>query len=102
MKVARAFDVFRKLGMRHMCVVDYEGMLVGFIKRKDLMTFRLSDNIRLHKAEALLRGWADRWRAKKALERAGLGPAPAAPKPTTTPVPDQADSVGALLPGAAP
>ena len=67
-KVARAFDVFRKLGMRHMCVVDNAGMLAGIITRKDLMTFRLSDNIRMHKAEALLRGWANRWRAQQALK----------------------------------
>ena len=32
------------------------------------MTFRLSDNIRMHKAEALLRGWANRWRAQQALK----------------------------------
>ena len=64
-KVARAFDVFRKLGMRHMCVTDSEGILVGILTRKDLMTFRLADNIRLHKAEALLRGWADRWKKKQ-------------------------------------
>ena len=67
-KVARAFDVFRKLGMRHMCVTDNEGMLVGMITRKDLMTFRLADNIRVHKAEAQLRGFINRWRAKKALD----------------------------------
>ena len=100
-KVARAFDVFRKLGMRHMCVVDNEGMLVGIITRKDLMTFRLSDNIRLHKAQALLRGWANRWRAKQALIKAGLRPAVAS-KQTVMPVADQADTIGTLLPGAAP
>jgi CBS domain-containing protein len=45
-KVARAFDVFRKLGMRHMTVIDSEGMLVGILTRKDLMTYKLADNIR--------------------------------------------------------
>ena len=62
-KVARAFELFRKLGMRHLCVCDNDGILVGIITRKDLMTFKLADNIRLHKAEAMLRGWANRWRA---------------------------------------
>lgn len=67
MKVARAFEIFRKLGMRHLCVTSNTGNLVGIITRKDLMTFRLSDNIRLHKAEAMLRGWAGRWRAAQAI-----------------------------------
>jgi chloride channel 7 len=109
-KVARAFDVFRKLGMRHMCVTDNEGMLVGIITRKDLMTFRLADNIRLHKAEALLRGWANRWRAKKALDptmswtRAGRAKiaeqaANGAPVPKTPPA--STETVG-LLPGTTP
>ena len=45
-KVARAFELFRKLGMRHLCVVDNQGILVGIVTRKDLMTFSLGDNIR--------------------------------------------------------
>jgi CBS domain-containing protein len=45
-KVARAFELFRKLGMRHLCVVDNQGILVGIVTRKDLMTFSLEDNIR--------------------------------------------------------
>ncbi len=64
-KVARAFELFRKMGMRHLCVCDIDGILVGLITRKNLMTFELADNIRLHKAEAMLRGWASRWRAAR-------------------------------------
>ena len=68
-KVARAFDLFRKMGMRHLCVCDNEGMLVGIITRKDLMTYRLADNIRLYKAEAMILGWVQRWRDRKAKRR---------------------------------
>jgi CBS domain-containing protein len=64
-KVARAFELFRKMGMRHLCVCDIDGILVGMITRKNLMTFELADNIRLHKAEAMLRGWVNRWRAAR-------------------------------------
>ena len=39
-------ELFRKLGMRHLCVVDNQGILVGIVTRKDLMTFSLEDNIR--------------------------------------------------------
>jgi CBS domain-containing protein len=53
--VARAFEIYRKLGMRHMCVVDQHGMLVGMLTRKDLMTFRISENMRAHKVDAMLR-----------------------------------------------
>ena len=68
-KVARAFELFRKMGMRHLCVCDINGILVGIITRKDLMTFELADNIRLHKAEAMLRGWVNRWRAARKRRR---------------------------------
>ena len=64
-KVARAFDVFRKLGMRHMCVVDSDNLLVGIVTRKDLMTYKVADNVQLHKAEAIMRGYVYRWRLKK-------------------------------------
>ena len=80
-KVARAFDVFRKLVMRHLCVTNNEGMLVGILTRKDLMTFKLKDNIRIHKAEALLRAWVVLWRRRKAEQAAVLGDAAAAAQP---------------------
>ena len=51
-KVARAFEVFRKLGMRHMCVVDQQGTLVGMLTRKDLMTFRINENIQVRQHAA--------------------------------------------------
>jgi CBS domain-containing protein len=39
--VSRAYTLFRKLGMRHLCVVDGRGRAVGMVTRKDLMTFRM-------------------------------------------------------------
>ena len=42
-KLARAFEIFRKLGMRHLCVINTHGMLIGLVTRKNLMTYRLSD-----------------------------------------------------------
>jgi chloride channel 7 len=61
-KVARAFDIFRKLGLRHMCVTDSEGMLKGILTRKSLMTYKLGDETKLKKVESFLRGWVVRWR----------------------------------------
>lgn len=60
--VARAYDIFRKLGMRHMCVVDNSGKLAGLLTRKNLMTFTLDDSICRLKARAVLRGWVVRHR----------------------------------------
>lgn len=60
--VARAYDIFRKLGMRHMCVVNNSGDLVGLLTRKNLMTFTLDDRVCRLKAQAVLRGWAVRRR----------------------------------------
>ena len=65
-KVARAFELFRKLGMRHLCVVNNHGVLVGMVTRKDLMTFRLEDNVKRHKAEAMVAGWLVRKNLKNA------------------------------------
>eukprot|EP01046_Picozoa_sp_COSAG06_P002753 COSAG06_NODE_100_length_24132_cov_93.237507_14_plen_1117_part_00 len=64
-KVARAFEVFRKLGMRHLCVADSDNFLVGILTRKDFMTYRLAENIKRHKAESLIRGWVCRWRKRR-------------------------------------
>ncbi len=69
-KVARAFDMFRKLGMRHMCVIDDEHRLVGILTRKDLMTYRIRENIMSPRAEAMIQQFLYRWR-KKREERLG-------------------------------
>jgi CBS domain-containing protein len=66
-KVARAFEVFRKLGMRHLCVADSDNFLVGILTRKDFMTYRLAENIKRYKAESLIRGWVCRWRKRREL-----------------------------------
>lgn len=60
--VARAYEIFRKLGMRHLCVVDNSGMLAGVLTRKDLMTYKLDDSVRMLKARAVLSGWVVRSR----------------------------------------
>lgn len=67
-KVARAFELFRKLGMRHLCVVNNMGMLIGILTRKDLMTFSIGKNMKRHKAEGALHGWLARRRLGKAVE----------------------------------
>lgn len=63
-KVARAFEIFRKLGMRHMCVIDSDGAVAGMITRKDLMTYKISENIIPPRAEALIRRFLYHWHAK--------------------------------------
>jgi chloride channel 7 len=42
--VARAYDIFRKLGLRHMVVVARNGDVCGMITRKSLMLFRLVEH----------------------------------------------------------
>ena len=39
--VARAYEMFRKLGLRHLMVLGERGEVVGVITRKDLMVFRI-------------------------------------------------------------
>lgn len=39
--VARAYDLFRGLGLRHLCVIGDDGRLTGMLTRKDLMAWRL-------------------------------------------------------------
>jgi len=38
--VSRAYEVLRKLGLRHLCVMGSDGMLWGVVTRKDLMVFK--------------------------------------------------------------
>lgn len=65
-KVARAFGIFRKLGMRHMCVVDDDYRLVGMLTRKDMMTYKISENLMTPAIEALIRGFVYRWKKRHA------------------------------------
>ena len=39
--VSRAYEVFRKLGLRHLMVTGPDGMLCGVVTRKDLMIFKI-------------------------------------------------------------
>ena len=41
---------------------------MGIITRKDLMTFEIVEKIKLHKAEAMLRGWAHRWKMQQRIK----------------------------------
>jgi H+/Cl- antiporter ClcA len=41
--VSRAYEVFRKLGLRHLVVLGRDGTVVGMVTRKDLMIFKLVD-----------------------------------------------------------
>ena len=42
--IARAYEVFRKLGLRHLVVQGQNGHVVGMITRKDLMVFKVVEN----------------------------------------------------------
>ena len=41
--VSRAYEVFRKLGLRHLVVLGRNGEVAGMVTRKDLMIFKLVD-----------------------------------------------------------
>ena len=73
-KVARAFDIFRKLGMRHMCVVDSETHVVGILTRKDLMTYRIAEHIMPHRVEVMIRDWLYRWRKRRDIAKRQQAP----------------------------
>ena len=86
--MARAFQIFRSLGLRHLCVIDSGGLCVGICTRKNMMTYKvrssaicllfnafqqltltllctqLADMISSDKVQALLRGWIARRRVK--------------------------------------
>jgi H+/Cl- antiporter ClcA len=39
--VSRAYEIFRKLGLRHLVVCGYNGRVEGILTRKDLMVYRI-------------------------------------------------------------
>jgi hypothetical protein len=41
--VARAYEVFTKLGLRHLVVIGFRGKVQGLVTRKDLMVYRITD-----------------------------------------------------------
>jgi len=41
--VARAYEVFTKLGLRHLVVLGFRGKVQGLVTRKDLMVYRITD-----------------------------------------------------------
>jgi CBS domain-containing protein len=40
--VARAYEVFTKLGLRHLVVLGHTGKVEGLVTRKDLMVYRIA------------------------------------------------------------
>ena len=42
--VARAYSILRKLGLRHLVVIERNGKVSGMITRKDLMLYKLVDS----------------------------------------------------------
>ena len=68
--VARAYSIFRKLGLRHLVVIERDGRVCGMITRKDLMLYKLVD---YHQRELeLVLGLQRRVREKQA--RSGFKP----------------------------
>eukprot|EP00808_Paulinella_micropora_P004910 g49360.t1 len=43
--IARAYDLYRKNSLRHLCVIDLNGNLVGILTRKDLMRYRVEEAV---------------------------------------------------------
>mmetsp|Transcript_3666 Transcript_3666/g.5472 ORF Transcript_3666/g.5472 Transcript_3666/m.5472 type:complete len:899 (-) Transcript_3666:97-2793(-) len=43
--IQRSYRLFRTLGLRHLCVVNYHNQLVGIITRKDLLPSALEDSL---------------------------------------------------------
>lgn len=59
-RLNRAYNLFRKLGMRHLVVVDNSGCAVGMITRKELMAYLLTDQknkelIKIRRAQMAMR-----------------------------------------------
>ena len=57
--VARVYDVFRSLGLRHLCVVDECNRVVGMVTRKELLDEHLEERLN-HLGRTLLTGFARR------------------------------------------
>eukprot|EP00808_Paulinella_micropora_P004250 g28650.t1 len=51
-RLAKAYDVFRMNQMRHLCILDHHGHLVGMVTRKDLMKWRLEQAVEAGGVEA--------------------------------------------------
>eukprot|EP01052_Picozoa_sp_SAG31_P084130 SAG31_NODE_44399_length_263_cov_0.615854_1_plen_76_part_10 len=71
-KVARAFEMFRKLGMRHLCVIDSDGCVVGMITRKDLMTYKITGKIMSPRTEALIRRFFYSWQLQRLKKKSAI------------------------------
>ena len=62
--VARAYSIFRKLGLRHLVVLERDGRVCGMITRKDLMLYKLVEH---HQRELdLIKKLQQQVRAKQA------------------------------------
>ena len=60
----RAYSIFRKLGLRHLVVLERDGRVCGMITRKDLMLYKLVEH---HQRELdLIKRLQQKVRAKQA------------------------------------
>ncbi len=68
-RLGRAYEVFQKLGLRHMPVIKTNGCIVGILTRKNLQTYLLHKNASLARIQAVFRGKLARIRRRLALEK---------------------------------
>ena len=64
-RLGRAYEVFQKLGMRHMIVTDRAGCVAGMMTRKNFQEYLIKDNAIVARVQAILRGRLARFRYMK-------------------------------------
>jgi len=83
-RLGRAYEVFQKLGLRHMPVVKTNGCIAGIITRKNLQTYLLHSNASLARIQAVFRGKLARIRRKIGLQKLNGNVKNADAKPTNS------------------
>ena len=68
-RLGRAYEVFQKLGLRHLPVIRSNGSIVGILTRKNLQTYLLERNSSLARIQAVFRGKLARIRRGIALKK---------------------------------
>ena len=68
-RLGRAYEVFQKLGLRHLPVIRSNGSIVGILTRKNLQTYLLERNSALARIQAVFRGKLARIRRSIALKK---------------------------------
>ena len=67
-RLGRAYEVFQKMGLRHLPVVKPDGTVLGILTRKNLQTFLLHENSMVSTVAGAIRGKVQRMRTWKATE----------------------------------